>query len=56
MTDLGRMSAIWCDDKVHAIMATRESADWLLDSLMDSDGKQEHTWSICPVSVLIEVQ
>ena len=50
-----RMFAIWCDDNIHAIMATHEAAEWLMDCLMDSDADQEYTWAIYPVNVSIEV-
>ena len=49
------MFAIYCDDAVHAIMATYEDARELLGSLMDSDGEQAHTWAIHPVSVSYKI-
>ena len=52
---LMRMFGIWCDDNIHAIMATREAAIWLLDCLEDNDGDCEHTWSIHPVNVSADI-
>lgn len=56
MTDLGRMFAIWRDDKVHMVVRSHDTAQDILSTLMFQDEHQEHTWSICPVAVLIEVQ